>query len=124
MDYNKALEKLEKYGQEHVLRYYDELDDGQKKELLAQIEATDFSVVALCEKGLAEIVKGEISPLAAMQLSEIEDHEQDFRALGVDAIKQGKVGAVLLALEPERLIFKVVVFVILKSRLLRTLIRS
>ena len=97
MDYNKALEKLEKYGQEHVLRYYDELDDGQKKELLAQIEATDFSVVALCEKGLAEIVKGEISPLAAMQLSEIEDHEQDFRALGVDAIKQGKIGAVLLA---------------------------
>lgn len=97
MNYNEALEKLQKYGQEHVLRYYDELDDGQKKELLAQIEATDFSVVALCEKGLAEIVKGEISPLAAMQLSEIEDHEQDFRALGVDAIKQGKIGAVLLA---------------------------
>lgn len=97
MNYNEALEKLEKYGQEHVLKYYDELDDSQKKELLAQIEATDFSVVALCENGSSEIVKGKISPLAAMQLSEIEAHEQDFRALGVDAIKQGKIGAVLLA---------------------------
>lgn len=97
MNYNEALEKLEKYGQSHVLKYYDELDDAQKLELLAQIEATEFDVTKLCKSGANEVEKGVISPLAAMQLSEIEAREGEFRSVGVDAIKKGKVGAVLLA---------------------------
>ena len=97
MNYNEAFEKLSKYGQEHVLKYYEELDESKKKELLAQIEATDFSVTSLCGEGSKEVAKGTISPLAAMQLSEIEEHKDEFKELGIDAIKQGKVGAVLLA---------------------------
>lgn len=97
MNYNEALEKLREYGQEHALKYYDELSDSQKLELLAQIEATDFAVTALCGNASKEAEKGVIAPLAAMQLSEIEAREAEFRATGVDAIKQGKVGAVLLA---------------------------
>ena len=37
MDYNKAKELLEKYGQEQLLRYYDELNDDRKASLLKQI---------------------------------------------------------------------------------------
>ena len=97
MNYNEALEKLQKYGQEHVLKYYDELSESNKMELLAQIEATDFAVTALCADGAKEVKKGVIAPLAAMQLAEIETRESEFREAGVDAIKKGKVGAVLLA---------------------------
>ena len=43
------------------------------------------------------VVKGKITPLAAMQLSEIRAKETEFRKLGLDAIRRGKVGAVLLA---------------------------
>ena len=97
MNYNEALLKLEQYNQEHVLKYYDELNENEKLELLAQIEATDFSVVSMCTKEDKEVKKGEISPLAAMQLPEIEQKRDEFKAAGLKAIKAGKVGAVLLA---------------------------
>ena len=31
MNYNEAFDTLKKYGQEHVLDYYDELDDSDRK---------------------------------------------------------------------------------------------
>ena len=97
MNYNEAKAKLSRYGQEHVLKYYDELDSSKQKELLAQIELTDFDVTALCTKENKEVAKGVITPLAAMQLPEIDRRREEFRTAGVDAIKKGKVGAVLLA---------------------------
>ncbi|NBJ92783.1 UTP--glucose-1-phosphate uridylyltransferase [Parablautia muri] len=97
MDYAQALEKLSAAGQEHAMRYYEELDDEQKALLLAQIEATDFTVLSSLQQGKRENERGDIKPLAAMQLTQIEEKEEDFRALGLDAIKKGKVGAVLLA---------------------------
>lgn len=97
MDINTAKKKLEKYGQIHLLKYYDELSDGEKEELLTQIEETDFSMLKLCEKGSCSVEKGIITPLEAMQLSEIEENKETFFNVGVSAIKAGKVGAVLLA---------------------------
>lgn len=38
-----------------------------------------------------------ITPLAAMQLDEIEANREEFTATGIEAIRQGKVAAVLLA---------------------------
>ena len=97
MDYKQAFDKLSAVGQEHVLKYYEELSGDQQKELLDQIDNTDFSVLAsLKEKGEAGR-RGEITPLAAMQLSQIREKEQEFRKAGLDAIQKGKVGAVLLA---------------------------
>ena len=97
MNYQEALSKLKQYGQEHVLAYYDELSDEQKQELLAQIADTDFSMLSSCKDEKKDEGRGEISPLAAMQLSEIEEKKAEFTALGLKAVKAGKVGAVLLA---------------------------
>ena len=97
MNYQEALSKLKQYGQEHVLAYYDELNDEQKQELLAQIADTDFSMLSSCKDEKKDEGRGEISPLAAMQLSEIEEKKAEFTALGLKAVKAGKVGAVLLA---------------------------
>lgn len=97
MNLVQAKEKLAKYGQEHVLKYYDELDEQERQELLAQIDATDMSILESCRHREQLEQKGAIAPLAAMQLSEIEEHRADFTAVGREAIRAGKVGAVLLA---------------------------
>ncbi len=97
MNYQEAYEKLEKYGQLHVLKYYEELDDGEKEALLLQIEQTDFEVLSLCEKKEALNPRGKIEPIEVMQLPEIEKKRDEYTKIGLDAIRAGKVGAVLLA---------------------------
>ena len=97
MTLEAAKQKLEKYGQEHVLKYYDELSEAEKEALLIQIEETDMSILAACKNLEALAKKGVITPLAAMELDEIEANKESFTATGIQAIKAGKVGAVLLA---------------------------
>ncbi len=97
MGYEEALKKLKDFGQEHVLNYYEELTEREKEMLLAQIEATDFSVLSSCREKSDAAGRGVIAPLAAMQLPEIEANKERFTALGLEAIRAGKVGAVLLA---------------------------
>lgn len=97
MDYISAIEKLKEYNQEHVLKYFDELNDDEKAELLQQIDDTDFSVLRLVNGGAGEDKKGTISPLGAMQLDEIESRKDELSKIGLEAIKVGKTAAVLLA---------------------------
>lgn len=97
MDYNSALSKLKKYGQEHLLKFYDELSKEQSDELLKQIDETDFSIISACHNSEKAVQKGKISPLSAMQLKEIESRKDEFYKIGMDTIKSGQVGAVLLA---------------------------
>lgn len=97
MNYQEAYAKLEAADQLHVLKYYEELSAAEKESLLAQIEATDFSVIDACKKENLAVEKGVITPLAAMELSEIEAKKDYFKEIGVKAIQNGKVGAVLLA---------------------------
>lgn len=97
MTLQQAKEKLAKYGQEQVLKYYEELSAEEQQTLLQQIDATDMSILEACKHREELAQKGKITPLAAMQLDEIEANKESFTATGLDAIKAGKVGAVLLA---------------------------
>ena len=76
MDISIVKKKLEKYGQTHLLKYFDELSEDEKNELLTQIEETDFSMVELCADGGKSVKKGSITPLSVMQLSEIEENKE------------------------------------------------
>lgn len=96
MNINEAKEKLVKYGQEHVLKYYDSLNEEEKSMLLTQIDETDFSVIDNL-KHKDEAKKGVITPLGAMEIPQIEQRKDEFRNIGIKAIKEGKAGAVLLA---------------------------
>ena len=94
MNYNAAMEKLKKYGQEHVLKYYDELPDEQRNTLIEQIDRTDFTVIGqAAETGK----RGAIAPIKAMTIPEIDMGRERFEHIGMEAIKAGKLGAVLLA---------------------------
>ena len=94
MNYNEAMEKLKKYGQEHVLKYYAELPEEQRNILIEQIDRTDFTVIGQA----AETVKrGTIAPIKAMTIPEIDMGRERFERIGMEAVKAGKLGAVLLA---------------------------
>lgn len=97
MTLEQAKEKLAKFGQEHVLKYYDELSEESRRELLAQIDATDMSILESCKYKEELSKKGVITPLAAMELDEIAANKESFTATGLEAIRAGKVAAVLLA---------------------------
>lgn len=97
MTFDEVKKLLEEKGQEHILRYYDELSDDEKKVLLDKIGKIDFSVIDILKKPEMKQVRGKIEPLSALRISEIEEKKEEYTAIGIDAVKQGKVGAILLA---------------------------
>lgn len=97
MNYEEAYAKLAAAGQTHVLQYFEELTAKEKAELLDQVELTDFSMLAYCNKKDELTKKGKITPLASMELPEIAAHRDEYVQIGMEQIKAGKLGAVLLA---------------------------
>lgn len=97
MEFNDVKQLLKKNNQEHLLKYYDELDVNEKEALLRQIENMDFSMLKLVgEKNLSQ-ERGIISPIDVCSMDEIADHREEFYKTGAEAIKNCKVGAILLA---------------------------
>ena len=97
MGYQEAYDKLEKYGQLHVLQYYDELSGHEKEALLEQIMGTDLAMLAQCLHKEELNPRGEITPIEVMKLAQIEERRDEFVQAGLDAIRDGKIGAVMLA---------------------------
>ena len=77
MNYEEAKQKLGAYGQEHALQYWDELSDTERRNLLCQIDALDFSPIHFVKDRGELPAKGDISPLKAMELPEIEDRREE-----------------------------------------------
>lgn len=94
MNYEQAAEKLKKYDQMQILKYYDELTDEQKSILLDEIDRTDFDAVF---GKAADISTGIISPMDAVKISEIEANRTRFEEKGLECICAGKAAALLLA---------------------------
>lgn len=92
-----AKDVLKKYGQEHILHYYDELNTTEKASLLSQIEMTDFSVLENLSEKCVSSERGRFEPLGAVTVDDIEKNREKYHSVGSDAIKNGKVAAVLLA---------------------------
>ena len=63
--------------------------------LVDQLNNMDWSCLDLIHG--SEQKRGTFAPLGAMELPEIEAKKEEFKALGLEAIKQCKVGAILLA---------------------------
>lgn len=93
----EAKVKLAGAGQEHLLQYFDELDETQQAGLLNQIEALDLSLLDLIKDGVKEVPKGKLAPLGAVTLDEIKEKKDTYKKKGLEAIKECQVGAVLLA---------------------------
>ena len=91
---HKTSEMMAMLDQSHVMRYMDELSAEEKKELVDQIDSLDLSVLGV---DAAEEERGKFEPLFATTLEEIDEKREHYKKIGLQAIREGKVGAVLLA---------------------------
>lgn len=97
MSEKELFDRLEEHGQEHIIEAYKKLDAAGKEKLAAQVEKIDWSIVAMAGHGDLAQERGKLEPLSALEVSEIEKNRAKYETLGLDAIRAGKVGAVLLA---------------------------
>lgn len=91
---DKIFDRLRQVGQEQLLRFYDELNGAGRKKLADQLRDLDLSVLDITDDAPP---RGHFEPLGAMKLPEIEQGRARFTETGLEAIRQGKVAAVLLA---------------------------
>ncbi len=100
----KAKELTEKYGQEHLLAFYSELDDASKESLLDQILSIDFDLMnGLYEQAKAEMeggteIKGEITPIGCVEKKNLSEEElARYDEKGRQIMKEGGFAAVTMA---------------------------
>ena len=87
-------EMLTMLHQEHIAAYLKKQSAEKQIALVEQINALDLSVL---NSGETSEKRGKFEPLFATTLREIEDNRERFTNSGLKAIRDGKVGAVLLA---------------------------
>ena len=92
---------LKKHGQEHLLMFYDKMDDDQKKELLNQIENIDFDLMdELYESTKKPLDLGDVTvePIEHTDKSRLTVAErQVYEEKGVEAIKNNQFAVVTMA---------------------------
>ena len=71
--------------------------EAENEALKAQLEAIDWSVLEQIERKETVNERGVFAPLEAVEVEEIARRKDEFLELGIKAIQEGKVGAVLLA---------------------------
>ena len=93
--------KLKKYGQEHLLQKYEEMDVDQKAELLDQIENIDFDLMKdLYEKAQHPVDYGNVTiePIEHVDKSKLTATEREmYEKKGIEAIKYNKLAVVTMA---------------------------
>ena len=90
----KISEMLNMLHQEHIVSHLKSLSAEEQLEMVRHIESLDFSVLS---EGNKEEKRGNFSPLFATTLSDIAKNCERYTAVGLKAIREGKIGAVLLA---------------------------
>lgn len=97
------LKKLKANGQEHLVRYWDRLDRERQSSLLRQIESLDFETLHQARRGGVETdwrgIASRAVPAPAIRLSQQgrEELRNKAKNLGIQALRRGEVGAVLVA---------------------------
>lgn len=97
----KAKEILKKYNQEHLLQFYDELTNSERKYLLEQILSINFDeILCLYEKSKLDVLDSteEIEPLPYTNKSNLSKEAYSFYSdLGAQAIKNEEIAVITLA---------------------------
>ena len=101
VEYEEALKKLEKYGQEHLLNRYNKLDDEKKEKIISQIKNIDFDqTIELFNITTKSIKKpdGEVTNIEYVDKSKLskEDYNKYYE-IGKKLIHEGKYAVVTMA---------------------------
>jgi UDP-N-acetylglucosamine/UDP-N-acetylgalactosamine diphosphorylase len=102
-DFDRLADRVRKYGQEHLLRYWDELDDAGRRQLAQQIDAVDFEQVAALYKQEAAThdwaaLARRATPPKAKRLTDHQGRRaEQARQRGIEALAAGKIGVLIVA---------------------------
>ena len=91
---------LKKYGQEHLLNFYDKVDENKQRQLLEQIENIDFELInSLYNKTKANNKKedAKIEPINFIDKYKLNSDYKYFESIGEKAIREGKLAVVTMA---------------------------
>ena len=98
--FNQAQEIVKKFHQEHLLKFYDNLEEDKKELLLNQILETDFELLKeLYEKrNIVSDSKDKITPIAYTDKSKLsKDELEKYKKNGEEGIKNNKYAVVTMA---------------------------
>ncbi|WBW99379.1 UDPGP type 1 family protein [Oceanirhabdus sp. W0125-5] len=101
-EFNKAIELVNKYKQEHLLRFYHFLNNDKKSALINDILTIDFELIQniynKIRKNHIEEKENQFKPLIANSLKMYSDEEKNnFYKIGMNALANGKVAVYLVA---------------------------
>ena len=101
IEYEEALKKLKKYGQEHLLCRYKYLDDEKKEKIINQIKNIDFDQVIDLFNITSKSVKdpsGEVTSIEYVDKSKLTPEEyKKYYDIGSKEIEAGKYAVVTMA---------------------------
>lgn len=90
---NAGVQKnVQDTNQKYLLKF---LQEEMPENLEKQLVEYDWNYLNLLHE--KQEARGTFSPLKAMTRDEVQEHEEEYRKLGLEALAQGKVGAILLA---------------------------
>ena len=94
------MKTLKKYSQEHLLNGYSQLSEAKQKELLEQIENTDFELINSLynrTKKQVDVQETNITPIEYLDKDKLNGYYRSFQETGEKAIRSGKLAAVTMA---------------------------
>ncbi len=95
MNKELILDCLTKHNQTDLINHIKTLSEEEASTLLSQIETIDWTFMDYLDK--KEKKDGVIAPIDALSISSIQENSHEYEALGVEAIKAGKLCLLLLA---------------------------
>lgn len=99
--FTEIKKKLEKYGQEHLLMFYDKMNLEEQKQLLNKIENIDFELMENLYKNanqVPDLKKEIIEPVEYVEKAKLTSAEKNmFEQKGIEAIRKGKYAVVTMA---------------------------
>ena len=95
----KAHEIVQKYHQEHLLKFYDKLEEKKKEELLDQILDTDFELLEKLYKNRDITSSNDIiTPIEYTDKAKLTEEDlEKYRKRGAEIIKENKYAVVMVA---------------------------
>lgn len=87
---------LIKHGQKHLIKRIEMLSDNEQAELSKKIDDIDWSFMDYLSTNDKK-AQGDIQPMNAMSISDIDRHREHFSDVGIQAISDGRLCLLLLA---------------------------
>ncbi len=101
----KIIDRVVKAGQEHVFRFWPELNQEARKKMLTQLNEIDYDLLvelnqAFIQATNGHFVPGKLEPAEFITIPETAEEKASFktaRAVGEKALREGRVAAFLVA---------------------------